>query len=211
MVETLYFKTYYSYLLGNLQDTKMYYELLRDEVSHSGVSSLNSNKLLELKNIKQALTTGSLGRQGWVETEAPDGVGSLDKEPVAEERALVRMIHYEGFKDLKTLFSADVGFHLANIEHPCGDLGWLDMLYMDGRIAYPIEVKRGTGQHSLIGQIAKYDLAIRLKLHYKFYEEVQSATICNDYHPFVLQELKKLGIRTFIYQRNSGPLKILEI
>lgn len=107
------------------------------------------------------------------------------------------MIHMEGLNQLKEIFNDDV--HIYNIEHPCGSYGVVDMVYKGRDTIYPVEIKRGKGEHDIIGQIGKYDLYHRLRLHYKHYTHVQPVTICNSYHKFALNELKQMKVFTLLY------------
>ncbi len=182
MIKSLFFTCYYAYLLGNLEKSQMFYSLLRDEFStHGKPDSLDKHQILELKKVKEALTTGRISRNKWldeVSTMPSSSPGVTIKQP-----ELVKRIHTEVFKQLKEILQDDI--YLYNIEHPCGSYGAVDMVYMGNGTVYLVEVKRGCGEHDLIGQISKYDLHHKLHLHYRQYGHVQPVTICNSYLPFM--------------------------
>ncbi len=208
MLETLFFQCYYAYLQGNLQKAQMFYSLIRDEFKTSGnPDSLKKHQLYDLKKIKDAIETGKISRSNWLEDVPQGPTSSPDVEIMQPE--LVKKIHTEGLDQLKEILDDDI--HLYNIEHPCGSYGAVDMVYIGKTTIYPLEVKRATGGHDLIGQISKYDLYHRLQLHYKHYEHVQSITLCNSYLPFALKELKSMGVRTLNYALNKEGIKIGEL
>ena len=82
------------------------------------------------------------------------------------------------------------------------------MVYMGKDTIYPVEVKRGQGEHDLIGQISKYDLYHRLQSHYRHYEHVKSITICHSYNSFTIHELKKMDILTLSYTLTDSNISI---
>jgi hypothetical protein len=200
LIETLYFLCYYAYLKADLEKATMYYALLRDEFREKGRrDSLREDQYRELAKVKRALDTGLIPTTMWLEepnttldtgdTSKPDHVMKQDK--------LVRLIHTQGLNYIKNILEDDV--YLNNIEQPCAPYGAVDMVYMGKKTVYPLEVKKDQGRHDLIGQIYKYDLYHKLRLHYKFYERVQSVTICRSYDALTLEELKKMGVIPLIY------------
>lgn len=196
MIETLYFSCYSAYLLGDLNKTQLYYSMLRDEFKTSGnISILKNYQLTELKKIKTALDSGNISRNTWLDTittqEPPQTHVSMSQDD------LVRKIHFEGLEQLKALLGTDLW--LYNLEHPCGSYGAVDMVYMSNDTVYPVEVKKNRAEHDLIGQIIKYDLFHKLQLNLKYYEHVQSVTICGNYQPFVINELKQMNIIPITY------------
>jgi hypothetical protein len=197
MVETLYFKCYYAYLLGNLPQAIMFYELLKEEFKSAGqIGTLKDYQLFELKKVKEAITSGTIAQASWLNDSAPIGP-PMQSTAGFRQDALVWKIH-QNFGQLKVLLQ-DENLCLYNLEHPCDPYGRVDMVYMGKNTVYPLEVKKDQGDHSLIGQIGKYCLYHQLKLHYKFYEFVQPVTVCSSYDPYAIQELKKNGVKTVIY------------
>jgi len=207
MIEPLYFFCYYAYLSGDLEKTRMYFSIIREEYKSCGKpNSLKKHQLIELKKIKGALTTGNISRNKWLDETV---IGpSYSSEIKIKQVELVRRIHIDGLEQLKEILQDDLW--LYNIEHPCGPYGAVDMVYMGKDTIYPVEVKRGCGKHDLIGQISKYDLYHRLQLHYKHYERVQSVTICNSYDPFTIRELQMMGIRMLSYSFSKDNIFIKE-
>lgn len=207
MIQTLFYKSYYAYLLGDKDTASLYYTLLKEEFKISGKpDSLKPSQFRELKNIKEALTSDRMAISSWlaepvISTEEQDKSIDLEKD-------VVKRIHYEGFEKLKELLHSNDKFYLYNLEHPCADYGKVDMVYMDDRVAYPVEVKRGIGKHDLIGQVMKYTLAMKMKLHYNFYEEVKPVTVCSGYKDYAVQELKKQGVITLVYALDGDKLTL---
>jgi hypothetical protein len=205
MIEPLFFFCYYAYLLGDLEKARMYFSVIREEYSAVGTpNSLKEHQFLELKKIKEAITTGNISRSKWLDETAPGPPRSSDIK--IKQAELVKRIHTEGLEQLKEILQDDI--YLYNIEHPCGSYGTVDMVYMGKNTIYPLEVKRGRGEHDLIGQISKYDLHHRLQLHYKHYEYVRSVTICNSYDPFTIQELRTMGVLPLNYSLNKEDIRI---
>jgi hypothetical protein len=195
MIESLYFFCYYAFILGNLADTQMYYGMLRDEFKTARPDSLKPHQYLELKKIKTALASGVIARSSWLEgTEMiPPSMPTVDMK----QKELIRRIHDSGLTSLKEILQDDV--YLYNLEAPCLPYGYVDMVYMGKNTVYPVEVKKDTGKHDLIGQICKYELSHKLKVHYKLYDFVRPLTICHTYQEYVVKELKQVGVLPLHY------------
>lgn len=205
MIDTIYHLCLYAYLKGDRKDASLYFDLLRDEFRHAGAKdSLSKEQYMTLRDIRQALSTGSVRPREWVADgeEAPSGASGTD----TKQDDLVRRIHMEGAGDLRKILGEDV--RLQNLEHPCPPYGRIDMLYMSDSTAYPVEVKRKAGEHDLIGQILKYSLYMNLRLHYHLYNRVRPVTICAGYTPYALQELKSNGVETLVYSETDKRLKV---
>jgi hypothetical protein len=196
IIEALYFKCYYSYLKGNLEDTTMYYAMLRDEFKTGNSKSLMVCQFQELAKVKSALDGGSVSSRNWLEETTPSVKNS---NPDMSQKDLVKRIQQEGVTELKRILNAKEAFYLYNIEHPCDQYGYVDMYYQDGYTAFPLEVKVLQGDHNVLGQIMKYDLYCRLHLHEKLYFQVQAVTICGSYDDFTLSELKRNGVIPILY------------
>jgi len=206
MIRSLFFTCYYAYLLGNFEKSQMFYSLLREEFSTQGKpDSLERYQILELKRVKEALTTGRISRNEWLD-EVPTTMPSSSPDVTIKQPELVKRIHSEGFKQLKEILQDDI--YLYNIEHPCGSYGAVDMVYMGNDTVYPVEVKRGCGEHDLIGQIGKYDLHHKLQLHYRHYGQVKPVTICNSYNSFTINELRTMGVTALKYTLNKNSIFI---
>lgn len=207
MVEALYFKTYHSFLMGNIQDTKMFFEFLVDEFKkRRNPKALSKKQLKELKVIRSAIETGKIEKYEWI-NEPPTTSTSTISPPGIKQPELVRKIHYKGLQDLQEILRAPE-LELYDIEHPCGAYGAVDMVYKSQDIYYPVEVKRHEGKHDLIGQISKYALYFKMRVHLKHYEEVQPVTICNSYNPHTLTELKRLSVVPLKYDLVGENIKI---
>lgn len=208
MIDTFYHFCYYAYLRGNRKETAMYFDLLRDEYKHSGrIDSLSKEQYKNLKEIRQALATGMLPNKLWVDDDVIAPKSSAGNE--AKQVELVRRIHKESLHDLCGALGQEV--YLLNLEHPCPPYGRVDMLYMSDDTAYPLEVKTKTGEHDIIGQILKYSLYMKFKLHYHVYSRVRPVTICAAYEPHVLRDLKANGVETLVYSERNEKLKVTPV
>lgn len=195
-METLYFQCYYAFLLGDCLKATTFYSLLKDEFSRTGnPEALRDHQFKQLSLIRDSLSTGALPKDQWVDT-TPQGI--TQGSTASSQIELIRRIHYQGLPKLIEIL--DSPLELQNLEHPCDQYGRVDMVYQGGRTVFPVEVKKGVAGHDLIGQIAKYDLYHKLRLHYKHWDFVSSVTICSSYPDYVLQELKKQGVTTLVYQ-----------
>jgi hypothetical protein len=175
----------------------MYYSFLKDEFrKKKDPNALKPYQLYELKKVREALKTGNLPRGGWLD-DAP--IQGPCTQPTAEfkQNDLVWKIH-QNFRQLKGLLQEE-NLYLYNLEHNCEPYGAVDMVYMGKNTVYPVEVKKDRGDHALVGQISKYDLYHRFRLHYRHYNFVQSATICSSYDNFTLRELKRLKVKPIVY------------
>ena len=174
---------------------KTCYTLLKEEYKVSGrKGTLTEAQYRQLKVIREALETGHISEDRTWLTDSFISGSPGDTYSDMEQTELVKRIHKEALTDIQEIFSPTM--YLCNIEHPCTPYGKVDMYYKDASIAYPTEVKRGCGKHDLIGQIMKYTLSFKLKLHLNQYESVQPVTICGSYDGFTLRELKSLGVCT---------------
>ena len=206
LTESLYFSCYYAYLLGNLKDAGMYYDLIKEEFKEKGrTDSLEKHQFIELKKIKNSLASGDIAQT--VGLDAPIEYGPQMEEPATIiQKDLVKEIYYQGTDQLKSILNENIYLH--NIEAFCGKYGAVDMVYKSKDTIYPVEVKKDQGKHDLIGQINKYTLFHKLNLHLKYYKFVRPITICQSYLPYVLKELKQLQVLTLVYRRGEMGLKI---
>jgi hypothetical protein len=196
-IEVLYFYCYYAYLKGNREDTSTYYQMLRDEFKTAGsIESLNKYQLQELAKIKSSLDNNQIAEQSWID-DCSYGHSGIPVKDMNQD-GLVKEL-YRASSPIRDLIGANNTFYLYNIEHPCNDLGFIDMYYRDDETAYPLEVKKTVGDHRLLGQILKYDRYCKFHLHQGYYKRVQAVTICGSYDDFTIKELKKNGVIPILY------------
>jgi len=199
MLNALFFHAYYAYLQGDLEKTRMFYEMLKEEFKVSkNRDALDQYQLRELKNIRSALESGSIPSIAWI-NEADTPAVKMKEESGIKQKELVKRIYYEAMDSLRDCLKSDSSLHLYNIEHPCGSYGQVDMVYMDSVTAYPVEIKPLEGRHDILGQIAKYTLYFRYLLNLKHFKRVQPVTICNSYDRHTLTELKRMSVYTLRY------------
>jgi hypothetical protein len=207
MLDALFFHTYYSYLQGDKENTQMYYELLQEEFNvRRNSTALNLSQLQELKAIREALKSGTLTKNAWVnESETPI---VKDMGSGLKQTALIKKIHTEAIDSLKKCLGSTDALCLYNLEHPCGSHGRVDMVYMDDEIVYPTEIKPLEGKHDLVGQIEKYALYFRMHLHLKHFKRVQPVTICGGYDVHALTELKRMSVLTLKYSVHADRVSV---
>lgn len=208
MIETLFFKCYYSYLRGDLLNTQLYYDLLQSEFKTTGKKdSLQDHQFNELRSIRDSLKTGSITTSSWI-APADQSILGISEPESTKQKDLVVKIH-ENVEQLQIILGESV--YLYNIEQPCQPYGTVDMVYMGKDTVYPLEVKKGQGRHDLIGQIAKYTLHHRLLLHYHLYKFVQPVTICSSYLPYAHTELNRLNVCTIVYSPSGSKINLKKI
>src|SRR5271157_2447181 len=100
MIETLYFYSYYAYLLGDLANAQMYYDLLKNEFKTSQ-DQLKPHQYLELKKIKEALISGNISRNQWLNEPVP--VMAPAQTVDIKQKELIKKIHFEAFDALKEI------------------------------------------------------------------------------------------------------------
>jgi len=210
-IEHLFYWSYYGYLKGNLQESTLYYKLLKEEFKEFGKKdSLSHDQLCLLKKIKNSIESGDVAKNQWL-TEVPKSDTHEPQNDQVNQVELVRIIDLKGSIKLRDILGGGSDTTLYNIEHPCPPYGAVDMVYKDSTTIYPLEVKKDQGRHDIIGQIMKYDLHFKLLLHYKMYKKVQPVTICGYYDQYTLGELKKLGVVTVGYKLKKGDLTLFRV
>jgi len=206
MLNILYHMCLYAYLKGEKAKASKYLDLLREEFRVKGSrNSFTTKQFKTIRCIRDAVTTGVLPGNQWAEEITIHS----SKPAEGHQDDLVRRLHKECLNDIQVALGDKVELH--NIEHPCDPYGRVDMLYMGSTTAYPVEVKRKTGEHDIVGQVLKYALALRFKLHYHHYDEVQPVTICAGYNPHTLKELKANGVLPLIYSGSTSTLKVSKV
>jgi len=208
MVEALYYFTYNAYLNGDLEKTKTFFEILKEEYNAAkNKDLLDRYQYSELKKIRAAIATGNIPKCGWLsEVDTPKVISSDETD--IKQQDLVKRIDSEAVNDLRQCLQSNESLYLDNIEHPCGDHGRVDMVYRDVITAYPVEIKKDKGRHDLVGQIAKYTLYFRMLLNLKHFKTVQPVTICRCYDRHALAELKRMSVVTLRYGIMNGRVVV---
>jgi hypothetical protein len=211
MITALFHKCYYAFLRGNLKESQMFFDFLKEEFRKTGDrNALNVYQLRLLKRAKTAIDTGKISRAAWLkESDTENHI--IKEKPDKSHKELVRAIYEESSQLKDLLGDTHNNFHLDNIEQPCPPHGRADMVYLDSVYAYPVEVKPGTGGHDVVGQILKYEQALQMRIHIRFWEDVRPVTICWGYSDFALNELKRSGVTTIQYRSNKKGLKLTKV
>lgn len=185
----------------------MYLDMLREEYkSDTSKKALTKDHLLILKDIREALRTGKIVSKKWSKQVPVSTIPIGMKSPVDNQVQLVKFIYEKGTSQLESIFKEPV--HLYNIEQPCGPYGYVDMVYEGARSMYPVEIKKGIAGHDVVGQIGKYDLWHKLRLHYGHYDRVQSAVIARGYDQYAVEELRRMGVIPMTYSIEGKSLFI---
>lgn len=209
MLKALFHRCYYSYLRGDLEEAKMFFEFLRDEYRKSGdKNALSPYQLRLLRTVRDALRGKEVRSVTWEEDLPAEALKPPENDQ--SHRDVVREIH-RSIKQLQNALGRSVGeLRLHNIEHPCPP-GRMDMLYLDDVFAYPVEVKPEAGKHDIVGQILKYDLSCRMNIHLGFWQDVQPVTVCGGYSKWALRELKKHGVITILHTNSKNGLNLKKV
>lgn len=77
--------------------------------------------------------------------------------------------------------------------------GRVDLVCQLPRTIIIIELKRGLGDHSLVGQCLKYMEHFEKRMLWNLWDRVECITIASQYTHFAYKELKRLGIQTLKY------------
>ena len=80
---------------------------------------------------------------------------------------------------------------------------------LQGETMYILEVKSTTAKHDIIGQLAKYFIAISLKLSIRLFSEVKMVAICPGYDKASLAGLKSIGAIPFLLNLKSMDIKAI--
>lgn len=207
MFKALYFSVLYSFLKGDIESTRMYFDFLREESKvKKATDAFDITQLRKLKEIREALSTGTIASKKFIDQEL-HAEEKPEEDTTIRQTELVRKIDEEGLNDLKEIMKKD-DFTLYNLEHPCAEYGRVDMVYSARETYYPLEVKIREGRHDLIGQIEKYVRHFMLYLHYGIYKEVCGITVCRSYEGYVLDELKRIGVIPLKYYFSGKKLRI---
>jgi hypothetical protein len=151
------------------------------------LGNLVDNNLL-IRNSNYSLNTSS------VET------ANTDNNQAETEIELIKLIFSieDNLERLRSCLNASKNFHLANIQHPTL-FGRIDVLGIDNDTVFAIEIKKSEARYSVISQIEKYVLDLRLKLILKVWKKVVGVVIANGYVSQVVKELVKSDVIAIKY------------
>jgi len=207
LAETLYYQTYSSVLLGNMQNAKMYLTFLREEYEENRQQFEELKKdhrwehLKELGNVidKDYSYSRNLSR-----IDKPDGFmsGREEEETVYEKQDDLVNAIINCQDDLRMCLLANSDFHCCCVEKQTR-FGRVDLVAQDHETIYPIEVKKNGAYHDCVGQVDKYITHFKLGLINKIYQHVVGVVIANTFHEYVLQELHKFGAIAVKYKFKS--------
>jgi len=203
--EAIYFLVLHSYLLQK-PDFKNYYEMLVDHyIKHpKSLQILTKNDLLRLKRIqddvinnKYSLFSGNLN----FNSDLPEF--KKEKNNIKHAELCNKIV------DDKKILEALIGpINFLSREYPT-PFGPIDIVAQSDDTVFVIEIKTSTADHSIIGQVMKYYIALSLKLIIRQYDDVKMITLCPGYDKTSYFGLKQVGARPLII--NATSLEINEL
>ncbi len=212
VVETLYYKLYNAVLLGESQDAKMYLHFLRDEYEEDPQSFdplLNDGRFIHLKQLSNIVETNLIVKNTNYTANISDvQSASKDENQADTEPELIRHIFANpvNFANLKKELNVSDSFYVYNIQQPTL-FGRIDVLAMDNETAFAIELKKSEARYSVISQIDKYVLDLKLKFCLKMYKNVVGVVIANGYVDQVVKELVKSDVIPIKYTLIGDQVK----
>lgn len=212
IVEALYYKLYNATLLGERDDAKLFLELLRKEFESDADSFSilqNDNRFEHLKQLGNLVDNDLIVRNASYVVNASDvETAEKDDKQADTEVELIRMIftNDKNISNLKKCLNVSDNFCLSNVQHPT-QFGRIDVLAFDNDVVYPIEIKKSEARYSVISQIEKYVLDLKLKLILKLWKQVKGVVIANGYVSQVVKELVKSDIVPIKYTLENDIIK----
>jgi len=209
IVEELYYKLYNAVLLGNIEDSRVYLGLLRDEYAtcEKDFEILNDGRFEHLQQLSITVEQGlTVKNFNYID----DDVDTVDKDDdqFTTEKELVKKICKSD--ELKRILKASDNFYIYNLEHPT-QYGKIDIVAQDNLTTYIIEAKKSHARYAVISQIDKYLLDFKLKLNLKHYNKVVGIVIANGYIGNVAKELVKLGVTPVKYTIKKDNLRLRKL
>lgn len=87
-----------------------------------------------------------------------------------------------------------------------------DLVVEGDQYFYPIELKIGQTNHSVVSQIQKYCFYFYRKLRYDRYKPIQGVVIGNGFDTYSINELRKSGIRIFdLFPADRHTVELREV
>lgn len=205
LAETLYYQTFNSTILGNMDDAKMYLSFLREEYEENEVAFdvlKKDRRWKHLIDIGNAIDKGQVLSKNILNEEKVLGVLRQEKETIySKQDDLVRAIILCQ-DSLRTCVYAEADFHCNYVEMET-KFGRVDLVAQDKKTVYPIEVKKNGAYHDVIGQINKYIMHFKLKLINRTYNDVIGIVIANSFETHIIKELYNVGAIPIKYKFKS--------
>lgn len=196
LVESLYYQTYNSVLLGDTQKAKMFLSFLREEydANEDQFGVLKSDERWQhLMNLGNAIDNNlilSKKLQTCNEQNFPL-VKQEEETTYSKQQDLVKAIILCQ-DDLRMFLGAESDFHCSCVEAETR-FGRVDLVAQDKFTIFPIEVKKNGAFHDVLGQINKYIIHYELGLINRTYQKVTGIVIANSFDNYVLQEIRNFN------------------
>jgi hypothetical protein len=214
VVESLYYQTYNSVLLGDIASARMYLAFLREEyeLDEAQFEILKEGRRLEhLTELGNAIDNNSVLSKSLKDVPGKTVSISPNDEPTYHKQDdLVRAILLSQV-DLALCLNAESDFYCSCTEVDTR-FGRVDLVAQDSKTIFPIEVKKNGAYHDVVGQIDKYIIHFKLGLINKMYERVVGIVIANTFDDYVLQELHNFGALAMKYKfKNEDKVEFLKL
>lgn len=204
IVDALYYRLYNAILLGESQDAKLNLELLREEyLQNSDNFSLlqEDDRFDNLRQLANLVDNGLVVRNiNYSSNTSETQTAEKDDKQAETEVELIKLIftNEKNLRNLRDCLNVSESFRLENIQHPT-KFGRIDVLAFENETVYAIEIKKSEARYSVISQIEKYVLDLKLKLILKMWKRVVGVVIANGYVDQVVKELVKSGVVAIKY------------
>jgi hypothetical protein len=193
--EALFFLAYNSFLLQK-PEFKDYFEMLVDDYKHSkdSFNQFSKLELLKIKQMQDSYKTGKISIFEVSKMTESDIIMQGNYKSEKNHKDLCRELYLNREKSLEPF--------IGKIDNICFEFpiiyGNIDLMAICNKIAYIIEVKSTSADHSIIGQMMKYFVGLSLKLNLRHFNEVKMVTICPGYDEPSYKGLKQVGSQSLI-------------
>lgn len=207
--QLLYFNFRYAIITNNQKEIELYKSLINKVLQKNKevFDSLNDYKKSELQKLIKISNTGS-SPITLLEEIPPGNIVEIFSKSEYEipEKELNDSIFEGNISKINELINRNL--RVISQEHQAGNFGFVDITAKDDENDefWILELKTGTANHKVIGQVAKYIQYFEGRLMTKNFEKVRALTVCGGYDNYSLRELKKIGVNTLRYQNIKGTL-----
>lgn len=210
-IETYYYMLDIAVLQGDLEKSRIFIDLLRNEYSEDSTNFEileQDDRFGNLIQLGKAVDEGKIVKKYNFELLFKEMKEKEKSEDVVKkEKDLQRML----CKDqnvLKELISKD--FVVEDYEHKVM-FGYVDLVGRCEDTVYVIELKKEVAKFDVVSQIDKYMYDFRAKLIYKMWKKVKGIVIANSFQEYALNELKKNDVLCVEYTYQDEKLTLRRI
>lgn len=211
LVNALYWKLHYHYLLNERNLANRYAEMIDDEIKKHGNCLLDE---LGYKHYGRYLDMRANMRKNIFSRLCSNGIELIEKnrhndESIKKEKVFCKEI----LKNLQYIISILGISDKYNVvpEFDMGIYGRCDFLIRDlkNRTWIVIEVKMGAAPTSVISQIDRYRLALELDMCLGLHDEVKAYVMAEQFTEYVSRELSRAGVGMILHKGDITELNII--